>query len=320
MYTGAYKENPMDIDCIEIERRLAIGFNEQLSLAARHRLVMSGLTLDEISGQDAGFRPYIRETRDVIHWLSRSPHNSIIWYGEESFPSFNPLRGHLPYMLMCSGTRPDTSIPCVGIVGTRHATYAALQEAFRFGMEAVSNGMSVVSGFAEGIDQAGMTGAIHGDGPCMGILACGHSVEYPCLTMDMRKRIVDAGGCVLSRFAPRSPSYKSNFISRNMIIAAYSTFLIAVQAPGRSGTLSTCDFETQMGKDVYVGSQGVGDRFVQAGTTALFNDGIKAIGSLQEVEEPGIRTRFRVIETPDGDKEGNIRFGDRFYVVKKEIC
>ena len=164
MYTGAYKDNPMDIDCIEIERRLAIGFNEQLSLAARHRLVMSGLTLDEISGQDAGFRPYIRETRDVIHWLSRSPHNSIIWYGEESFPSFNPLRGHLPYMLMCSGTRPDTSIPCVGIVGTRHATYAALQEAFRFGMEAVSNGMSVVSGFAEGIDQAGMTWrrSVHG--------------------------------------------------------------------------------------------------------------------------------------------------------------
>ena len=133
-------------------------------------------------------------------------------------------------MLMCTGKRPDTSIPCVGIVGTRHATYAALQEAFRFGMEAVRNGMSVVSGFAEGIDQAGMTGAIHGEGPCIGILACGHSVEYPCLTMDMRKRIIDAGGCVLSRFAPQSPSYKSNFISRNMIIAAYSTFLIAVQA------------------------------------------------------------------------------------------
>ena len=310
----------MDIDCIEIERRLAIGFNEQLSLAARHRMVLSGISLDEISAHDQSFRPYIRETRDVLHWLSRSPDNSIIWYGEEAFPSFNPLRSHLPYMLMCSGTRPDTSMPFIGIVGTRHATYGALQEAFRLGMEASRNGMSVVSGFAEGIDQAGMTGSIKGGGPCMGILACGHSVEYPCLTMDMRRRIADTGGCVLSRFAPESPSYKSNFISRNMIIAAYSTILIAVQAPGKSGTLSTCDFQTQMGKDVYVGSQGVGDRFVQAGTTALFNDGIKVIGSLQEADIPGMQARLRVIETPDGDKDGNVRFGDRFYVVKKEIC
>ena len=310
----------MDFDCIEIERRLAIGFNEQLTLAARHRLVMSGITLDEISRQDQSFRPYVRETRDVIHWLSRSPDNSVIWYGDKSFPSFNPLRGHLPYMLFCSGTRPDTSRLCVGIVGTRHATYSALQEAFRLGMEAVRNGFSVVSGFAEGIDQAGMSGAVTGGGPCMGVLACGHGIEYPCLTMDMRRRIMDTGGCVLSRFAPQTPSYKSNFISRNMIIAAYSTILIAEQAPGKSGTLSTCEFHTQMGKDVYVGSQGVGDRFVQAGTTALFNDGAMVISSLKEVDMPGMNACIRVLETPDAGAEGNVRFGDRFYVEKKEIC
>ena len=307
----------MNIDCIEIERRLAIGFNEQLSLAARHRLVCDGQNLEDISHVDERFNPYIRETRDVLHWLSRSPDNSIIWYGDKEYPSFNPLRAHLPYMLFCTGTKPDMSLPCAAVVGTRHATYAALQQAFRMGMEATENGLSVISGFAEGIDQAGMTGALKGHGPCIGVLACGHDVEYPCLTMEMRRRIVDSGGCVISRFAPQTPSYKSNFLSRNIIIAAYGSFVVAVQAPGKSGTLSTCEFAMQMGKDVYVGSQGVGDRFVQAGTTALFSDGVKVIGSITEVE--GLQHASMVVEAAGCVSASNVRFGDCEYMVKKAV-
>ena len=307
----------MNIDCIEIERRLAIGFNEHLSLAARHRLVCGGQNLEDIPHVDERFNPYIRETRDVLHWLSRSPDNSIIWYGDKEYPSFNPLRAHLPYMLFCTGTKPDMSLPCAAVVGTRHATYAALQQAFRMGMEATENGLSVISGFAEGIDQAGMTGALKGHGPCIGVLACGHDVEYPCLTMEMRRRIVDSGGCVISRFAPQTPSYKSNFLSRNIIIAAYGSFVVAVQAPGKSGTLSTCEFAMQMGKDVYVGSQGVGDRFVQAGTTALFSDGVKVIGSITEVE--GLQHASMVVEAAGCVSASNVRFGDCEYMVKKAV-
>ena len=307
----------MYIDCIEIERRLAIGFNDHLSLASRHRLVCGGQKLEDIARVDERFNPFIRETRDILHWLSRSPDNSIIWYGDKEYPSFNPLRRHLPYMLLCTGTKPDTSLPCAVIVGTRHATYAALQQAFRMGMEATENGLSVASGFAEGIDQAGMTGALSGHGPCIGVLACGHDVEYPCLTMELRRRIVDSGGCVISRFAPETPSYKSNFLSRNIIMAAYGSFVVAVQAPSKSGTLSTCEFAMQMGKDVYVGSQGVGDRFVQAGTTALFGDGVKVIGSITEVE--GLQHASSVVEAAGCVSASNVRFGDCEYMVKKAV-
>ena len=190
-------------------------------------------------------------------------------------------------------------------------------------MEATQNSVSVISGFAEGIDQSGMNGAIAGGGPCMGVLACGHDVEYPGLTLGMRKRILDSGGCVLSRFAPKQMPYKSNFISRNMVIAAYSSFVIAVQAPGHSGTLSTCDFALQMGKEVYVGSQGVGDRFVQAGTSAMFRDGAKVVSSLSDGMIEGIDCLFHVLECDDSspmDASNDMyRFGDRTYVVQKLI-
>ncbi len=308
----------MDFDCIEIERRLAIGFNDYLSIAQRHRYVVSGTDLERISKEDERFRLYRRETRDVIHWLSCSRDNSIIWYGDKEYPRFSPLKSHLPYMILCTGQRPEADAKRAAIVGTRHATYGGIQEAFRFGMEATRNGVSVISGFAEGIDQGGMSGAVAGGGPCIGVLACGHNVEYPSLTMGLRNRILDSGGCILSRFAPDQVAFKSNFISRNLVIAAYSSFVIAVQAPGRSGTLSTCDFAIHMGKDVYVGSQGIGDRFVQAGTSNLFREGAKVLTSLTDGSLADIVVRFSVIES-DEDETDAFRYGDRNYVVQEMI-
>ncbi|MBP5756973.1 MAG: DNA-processing protein DprA, partial [Spirochaetales bacterium] len=233
------------------------------------------------------------------------------------------LKAHLPYMLLCMGQRPQRKGECAAIIGTRHATYAGIQQAFRLGMEATENSVSVISGFAEGIDQSGMNGAIAGGGPCIGVLACGHDVEYPGLTMGIRNRIVDSGGCILSRFAPRQVPYKSNFISRNMVIAAYSSFVIAVQAPSHSGTLSTCDFALQMGKEIFVGSQGIGDRFVQVGTSAMFRDGAKVVSSLSDTQISGIDFNFHVIECDeklsDAANDCSYRFGDRTYVVQKLI-
>jgi len=73
----------------------------------------------------------------------------------------------------------------------------------------------------------------------------------------------------------------------------------------------------QMGKDVYVGSQGIGDRFVQAGTTALFNEGTKVLGSITEVE--GLQHASIVVEAKGRISGSNIRFGDCEYMVKKEV-
>ena len=313
----------MEFDRIEMERRLAIGFNEYLTPESRHRLVLSGRTLGEISESDERFRLYADEVRYVIHWLAKREDHSIIWYGDADYPSFSPIRNHLPYMVFCEGKRPMLMQTCAGIVGTRHATYGGIQQAFRFGLEAAQMGMSVISGFAEGIDQSSMRGALDGGGPCMGVLACGHNVEYPCLTTGLRKTMVEVGGCVLSRFAPFTPAYKNNFLSRNLIIAAYSSFLVAVQAPYKSGTLNTCDYADQMNKEVFVGSEGVGDRFVQAGTMDLFNQGSAVLTSLVCREISGGELDFRVVECEDrfpGASSDTIkRFGDRCYMIQKEV-
>ena len=61
----------------------------------------------------------------------------------------------------------------------------------------------------------------------------------------------------------------------------------------------------------------MGDRFVQAGTTALFSDGVKVIGSITEVE--GLQHASMVVEAAGCVSASNVRFGDCEYMVKKAV-
>ena len=305
----------MENDFVELERRLVIGLNEQLSLGSRKDLILKGINLSEISKEIPNFRMYSRETRDILHWLSCGRKNSIIWYGDSDFPKFAPLKSRLPYFLLCQGQKPNIRNEYVGIVGTRHATYQGLQQAYRLGLESSENGISIISGFAEGIDQAGMRGCLDGYSPCIGVLACGHNIEYPSLTSNLRERIIDQGGTILSRFAPYQEAYKSNFIARNMIIAAYSNFIVAVQAPRNSGTLNTCEYANQLGKNVFVANEGIGDRYAQFGTSQLFREGAKVIFSMTECYDLALSKCVGEVSVPIGTS-GYKRFGDRMYMVR----
>lgn len=314
----------------EFARRISIGFNDWLSLEERRTLIARDVPLQELSRTMKGFRSYEKEARGIIKWLDDSL-NSLIVYDEDSFPSFEGLERHLPYFLLCRGPIPRLDVPCVGIVGTRMPDYDGLQKAFELGLGAAVGGASVASGFAEGIDQASMRGCIAAKGICIGVLACGHDVEYPSLTSRLRESMVDCGGCILSRFAPDTPSYKSNFVSRNMVIAAYSNALVVVQAPEKSGTLITSDYALSMGKDVLVSSAGVGANILKpdsrrAGSHALANDGAPVISSMAQWGGFASGSHVRHLESSASSMslEGKpfingdaFRFGDQVYIVEK---
>ncbi len=266
-------------ECI---RRISIGLNDHLSLEERKILIENGEDLACLERTIKGFKPHCKEAYEIISWLESDSFNFYIEYGEQEYPSFDGLSRHLPFFLLGRGTLPSLENKYIGIIGTRVPDYDALHKGFMFGLETAAENMTVISGFAEGIDQAAMRGALSFGGSCVGVLACGHDVEYPLLTYRLREKIIEKDGCVLSRFHPSCPSYKSNFVSRNMIIAAYSSALIVVQAPEKSGTLITCDYALSMGKDVYVAKEGIGNSYKRHGSSNLFYDGAPVLSSLSD--------------------------------------
>ncbi|MCF0238477.1 MAG: DNA-processing protein DprA, partial [Sphaerochaetaceae bacterium] len=138
-----------------------------------------------------------KEQEQINNWLSLEG-NFITYKGNNGFPSFEPLKKGIPEFLLYKGKEVNLSETKIAIVGTRRPDYEALQEAFRFGYECALNNLTVVSGFAEGIDQSAMRGALRGGGKVIGILACGHEIEYPSYTLRLREEILENCGTIVS--------------------------------------------------------------------------------------------------------------------------
>ncbi len=169
------------------------------------------------------------------------------------------------------GEREAIDAPCVGIVGTRHATPYGKACAMKFAEAFAKAGVTVVSGGAVGIDAAAHEGALSAGGRTVACLASGIDVVYPQVNAPLFDRIRERGA-LLSMFAGGTPSVQRNFLTRNGLIAALSLGVLVVEAPQRSGSMNTAGIAGELGREVFV-VPGTIERQGFEGSHALLRDG-----------------------------------------------
>ncbi len=108
----------------------------------------------------------------------------------------------------------------------------------------------VVSGGALGIDAAAHEGALDQGGATVAVLAGGVIQAYPSRHARLFARILQSGA-VVSEHLDVAP-HPGRFLARNRIIAALSAQVVVVQAPGKSGALSTAEHANEIGRPVWV--------------------------------------------------------------------
>ncbi len=143
------------------------------------------------------------------------------------------------------------SRPGVAIVGTRGSTRQADCFAEHLASQLASRDIVVVSGGAHGIDAAAHRGALEVGGKTMAILPTPLSRPYPAAHLHLFDQIAQQG-MLLSEHNDASQIFRSSFIKRNRLIACLTRAVIVVQAPLRSGALSTASWARQLGTPVYV--------------------------------------------------------------------
>lgn len=254
------------------------------------------------------------ESKDVVKWL-KNDGNNLMWCTDNYFPEFGDISCKTPFFLLYKGNKPNGKEKCLGIVGTRRADQQGMQASFKFGLEYALNGINIVSGLAEGCDQAAAIGALEARkimgskaGKCLAIIGNGLERNYPSFTHGLKKRIIENGGSLISQFPPEYPPLKYNFPKRNIVIAGFSDILLVVQAPAKSGALITADFALQMGKEVFVSQAGIGQEPQRLGTNGLYVDGAMTM--------PAFPNGINVVKT-DAEGPETIRFGSCFYVLKE---
>lgn len=140
--------------------------------------------------------------------------------------------------------------PCVSVAGAR----AIDRDSSRWLEDMVGqlHDVAVVSGLALGADTVAFKSALKAGLPCVAVLPCGFDNITPRSNISLARDIVEAGGLLVSEYAPHTRATRSSFVARNKIIASLGKFLIVPQFEAKSGTRHTCNFAQQKGKLIVV--------------------------------------------------------------------
>lgn len=200
-----------------------------------------------------------------------------------------------PPRLFVIGRIPPNDEPAIAIVGTRKASENGIRTAKEFAKELSSKGIVIVSGLAMGIDTAAHEGALSGGGKTVAILGNGLNKMYPAQNENLAKKIIENDGAIISEYEQGMPSLKQNFIQRNRIISGISLAVVVIEAPLKSGALSTAGFAASQGREVFV-VPGQINHPNYKGSHALIRDGARLVTSPQEIIEDLSLNSLPIIE------------------------
>lgn len=140
--------------------------------------------------------------------------------------------------------------PKVAVVGTRRPTAYGKQITEKLVGELVSNGVTIISGLAYGIDITAHRAALAAGGTTVAVLPGPVDYVVPRTHANDARRIVDSGGALISEYASGTPTYRYNFVERNRIVSGLADVLLVVEATEDSGTKHTVDFALDQGIDI----------------------------------------------------------------------
>ncbi len=181
--------------------------------------------------------------------------------------------------------------PLAAVVGARDADSGALEAAGDIAKAVVMEGLTVVSGFARGIDTAAHIGALEAGGYTVMVLSCGlEKAQYRGNLADY----LDLERCLfLSQFHPDEGWKNSYGIIRNHLIVGLSRAVIVVEAESGSGSIQTGHAALKAGVPLLVFSGNALDRIPEGNTELIAGGGIE-FSAVSEIGE-----RLKLIKESD---------------------
>jgi DNA processing protein len=209
---------------------------------------------------------------------------------------YPPLLRHIydaPPLLYLKGSLFASDIRAVTIVGSRRASDGALKKAYDLAHELARNGVTIVSGFAVGIDAAAHEGALDSGGRTVAVMGHGLAHLYPPEHKSLAERVV-AAGALLSEFPMSVPPIAANFPRRNRVLSGLSLVTVVIEAPAKSGALRTADFALEQGGREVFAVPWERESFLNEGSNRLLREGAHpcrnakdVLDALTEMTRPG---------------------------------
>lgn len=175
----------------------------------------------------------------------------VVIFGDSDFPE-SLVRNGRPLMpiLFFKGNKELLYADGVGMCGSRNVSSQGLEAAEKCGTTVSHKGLTVVSGYAKGVDTATHLAALRNGGRTVIVLAEG--IDHFRVKRNFAGQLDAARTLVISQFAPSQTWQAHAAMARNAIIFGLSKALIVIEAGERGGTLAAGQGALKIGRPVFV--------------------------------------------------------------------
>ncbi|NWG18239.1 MAG: DNA-protecting protein DprA [Chloroflexi bacterium] len=233
----------------------------------------------------------------------------LLTLADDDYPPLLRKIPDAPTVLYVRGHLTPADDQALSIVGTRRATGYGRDAAHHFAKELAAQGITIVSGLAQGIDSAAHRGALDGGGRTLAVLGCGIDRVYPPDNQKLADDIL-RHGAIISEFPVGTPPEARNFPRRNRIISGLTLGVLVVEAPEKSGALITTTTAAEQGREVFAVPGNIFNP-MSGGTNRLIQDGAKLVMHIEDIlselnithqnMQTGVMTE-RIVPTNDTEK------------------
>lgn len=207
----------------------------------------------------------------------------LVTFSDPAYPEALKNIYDPPPFLYVKGTLQSDDTNIIAAVGSRNASEYGKKITYTICRDLASQGITIVSGMARGIDSAAHRAALAAGGRTIAVLGSGVDVVYPRENRTLYESIA-ASGAVVSEYPMGTEPNSYNFPARNRIISGLATGVLVAEASPKSGSLITARLALEQGRDVFAVPGNVFS-FKSKGTNSLLRSGAKLVENAGDILE-----------------------------------
>ncbi len=171
---------------------------------------------------------------------------------------------------------------CLAVVGSRHLTSYGRKITEQFVTEIAAAGITIVSGFMYGGDEAAHKATVEAGGRTIAVMPCGIDMIHPEYQEELYNKILENKGLIISEYEGNFPPANWTYPKRNRIVAGLSKAVLVVEAGLNSGTLITTDYAGKFGRKIFAVPGPITSE-VSRGTAKLIKEGAEVVTSVKDI-------------------------------------
>jgi DNA processing protein len=195
---------------------------------------------------------HLERVRDLVgRALDEVSARLVTVLDRNEYPSNLRVIPNPPPFLFYRGELRRDDARSVAIVGTRQATDAGRSRAHLLAEKLATDGVTVISGLARGIDTAAHTATLAMGGRTIAVVGTGILRTYPKENAGLAEQIAEHGA-VVSQFWPDAPPTRYSFPMRNAVMSGISQGTAVIEASATSGAKMQARIALEQGKRAFL--------------------------------------------------------------------